>query len=134
MRKIDFCKISFAAACLSLFLPWFSHSPKMTGYLWGLHYIHYFLLPMIFIAVFAFSRENRLPTKIAAAVSAFANIPLLLLAWGRFNIAGNVSGKWAFDTRVLHFGFYIALVLFFLLLVSVLIKVFKSEKSGVISD
>lgn len=133
MKKYDFCKISFITACLSLFLPWFSHNPKVTGYLWGVHYIHYFLLPMIFIGFFAFSRENRLWSKITAAVSAFAHIPLLLLAWGRFNIVRNVSGKWAFDTRVLHFGFYIAMVLFLLLLVSVLIKAFKSEKAGVIS-
>lgn len=132
MKKLDFCKISFIFACLGLFLPWFSYNPKMTGYLWGIHYVHYFMLPMFFVMLFAFSGENTLWVKIAGVVSALLNIPLLIIAWGRFDIVCFVKDEWAFNTRVLRFGSFISLALFGILLVAVLMKAFKKdEKVGV---
>lgn len=134
MKKIDFCKIGFILACLGFFLPWFSHNPKMTGYLWGIHYIHYFILPMFFISLYVFSRKKADWVKVPAIVSAFLNVPLLVIAWGRFNIVRNVSGKWSFDTRVLRFGFFIALGLFVLLLASVTIKAFKKNENLTVEE
>ena len=128
MKKFDFCKISFILACLGLFLPWFSYNPKMTGYLRGIHYVHYFMLPMFFIMLFAFSGENALWVKIAGVISAMLNIPLLIIAWGRFDIVSFVKDEWAFNTRVLRFGSFISLALFGILLVAVLMKAFRKDE------
>lgn len=67
------------AACLSMFLPWFSFNPGTTGYMWGFSFFPHWLVPITFILVYQFLLDEKNVVYVILMELSLLAVPCVLL-------------------------------------------------------
>ncbi len=83
------------AACLSMFLPWFSFNPGITGYMWGFSFFPHWLVPIAFILVYQFLLDEKNVVCVILMELSLLAVPCVLLydmaTWHVMSITGEIS-------------------------------------------
>lgn len=83
------------AACLSMFLPWFSFNPGITGYMWGFSFFPHWLVPITFILVYQFLLDEKNAGYVILMELSLLAVPCVLLydmaAWHVMAVTGEAS-------------------------------------------
>jgi len=98
------------AACLSMFLPWFSFNPAVTGYMWGFDFLPHWVVPISFILAYHFFLDKRNKACVILMELSLLAVPCVLLydmaAWHFMGITGEVSLQIGLTTA--QPGFWVA--------------------------
>lgn len=107
-------KALYFLSVVSLFLPWFSYNPKMTGYCWGFHFWNLFLIPMVLTGLYYFRFNHSKIMFLLCQLSLAANLMILVAAFGKWQDLFNIQSgfHWADGFRTARPGFWIAAVIF----------------------
>ena len=109
--------VTFALLLGSFLLPWFGYDLSIQTPCCGIHYLHWFLIPLGALAIYLFAPSRHILLTIAAELCCIANFILLFLSIGYYHEFWNIKGGWDWSgwQAFTYPGFWISAVLFVLL-------------------
>lgn len=129
----SFSKALFVLACGSLFLPWFTRNPELTGYFWGFRYVLLYALPLFALGVYLFEPSCRRGGIYSAIAELGAIAALVITAavpgWWQQSSAFLAGGAYRSGIRAACAGYWVSLALFAMLFKLTTATVFSGKKA-----